>query len=123
MFIRVMKEKDSLHIFLMLLLDGTMRTANGGVQGENREDRGELEIWKEDWEVKFAKDLCQEYEPNTWLPALVKLLKATSASTSSAASQFITYQLQNLNDSNEVHVPQVIFCDYTYFLCDLTVVL
>ena len=118
-----MKEKDSLHIFLMLLLDGTMRTANGGVQGENRGDRGELEIWKEDWEVKFAKDLCQEYEPNTWLPALVKLLKATSASTSSAASQFITYQLQSLNDSNEVHVPQVIFCDYTYFLCDLTVVL
>lgn len=104
-----MKEKDSLHVFLMLLLDGTVRTTNGGVQGENREDTGDLEIWKERWEVKFAKDLCQEYEPNTWLPALVKLLKATSASTSPAASQFITYQLQGLNENNKVHVPQVIF--------------
>ena len=112
-----MREKDSLHIFLMLLLDETMRTLNGGVQGENREDRENLHVWKDHWEVKFAKDLCLEYEPSTWLPALVKLLKATSASTSPAASQFITYQLQGLND-NKAHVPQVNFCDCTYLFCD-----
>lgn len=115
-----MKEKDSLHIFLMLLLDETTRTTNGGVQGENGEDRRDLETWKQHWEVKFAKDLCQEYEPITWLPALVKLLKATSASTSPAASQFTTYQLQGLNDNNKVHVPQVTLRDYTYLFCNVT---
>lgn len=101
-----MEEKDSLHIFLMLLL----RTTNGeGVLGENREEKGDIQMWKDSWEVKFARDLCQEYEPNVWLPALVKLLEATSASTSPAASQFITYQLQGLSDNNKVHVPQVFF--------------
>ncbi|KAG0589672.1 hypothetical protein KC19_1G038600 [Ceratodon purpureus] len=107
--LRVMKEKDSLHVFLMLLLEGTASTANGEVQGENRVGSGKLDLWKGHWEVKFAKDLCQEYEPVTWLPALVKLLKATSTSTSPAASQFITYQLQGLYESYKVHVPQEAF--------------
>jgi len=109
-----MVEKDSLHIFLMLLLG----TTNGeGVLEGSLEESGNLQMWKEKWEVKFARDLCQEYEPKVWLPALVKLLEVTSTSTSPAASQFITYQLQGLSDNNKVHVPQVIFLFFLFFLC------
>jgi hypothetical protein len=115
-----MEEKESLHIFLMLLL----RTTNAeGVLQENLEESGDLQMWKEHWEVKFARDLCQEYEPNVWLPALVKLLEATSASTSPAASQFITYQIQGLSDTSNVHVPQVMFVSCNLLLCPYKAVL
>lgn len=108
--LRVMKEKDSLHLFLRLLLDETMHVTNGEeVAVENGETNRELQTWMDRWEVKFAKDLCQEYAPSVWLPALVKLLKATSESTSPAARQFITYQLQGLHGNDISRIPQEAF--------------
>lgn len=89
----------------MLLL----RNTNGkGVQEENGEESLDLQVWKQHWEVKFARDLCEQYEPNVWLPALVKLLEATSTTTCPGASRFVTYQLQGLSDNSNVHSPQVI---------------
>lgn len=100
-----MEENKSLHVFLMLLL----RTTDGeGVLEQNRQESRDLQTWEEHWELKFARDLCQEYEPRVWLPALVKLLKATSASASPAAIQFITYQIQGLSANTRLQVPQVV---------------
>ncbi|XP_024370435.1 uncharacterized protein At3g06530 isoform X2 [Physcomitrium patens] len=108
--LRVMKEKDSLHLFLRLLLDETMHVTNGEeVAVENGETNRELQTWMDRWEVKFAEDLCQEYAPSVWLPALVKLLKATSESISPAARQFITYQLQGLHGNDISRIPQEAF--------------
>lgn len=105
--LRVMKEIDSLHLFLLLLLRGAAGEINDS-QLVEEDKNGHHMSGYEHWKVKFAEELCQQYEPYIWLPALLKLLKVTPANLVPLATQFVVSQLQSLPFDDSQSVLQVI---------------
>lgn len=95
------KETDSLHIFLLVLLRG-VKGECGGVQPmeEGKKSRR--------WEVQLADDLCQQYEPDLWLPALVQFLKIADMDLLPLATDFVASQLHTLSIGETQPVHQVL---------------
>ena len=102
-----MKEIDSLHLFLLLLLRGAAGEINDGQLVEEEINRHHV-FGYEHWKAKFAEELCQQYEPYIWLPALLKLLKVAPANLVPLATKFVASQLQSLPVDDSQSVLQVI---------------
>jgi hypothetical protein len=101
--VRVMREDISLHPFFQLLLQGVPaepEEKSKVVYKERKENNGELLPVAGCWELEFAEQLCQQYAPHVWLPALVRLLRTVDTQLLPVATNFVTSQLQILAVNN-----------------------
>ncbi|CAM6046465.1 unnamed protein product [Sphagnum compactum] len=99
--LRVMQEDIGLHPFFQLLLQGVLAEPKSKVvHKERKENNGELLPVAGCWELEFAEQLCQQYAPHVWLPALVRLLRTVDTQLLPVATNFVTSQLQILAVNN-----------------------